>query len=159
MRIFSLLHAGKHATLTSFFSAMYLAFFLPACILFYAVMPKRGKKYALLLESLGFFWLVSGQYIAWLLVSIVSVWGCGLWIGWIQQKRDAAVKAAEKPQRKAIKQQYLRYTRLVLALAALGNLGILLVLKYSGFFIQNVNTVFGLRISVPAFVMPIALMG
>lgn len=157
MRIFSLLQAGKHATLTSFFSPMYLAFFLPACILFYAVMPKRGKKYALLLESLGFFWLVSGQYIAWLLVSIVSIWGCGLWIGWIQQKRDAAVKAAEKPQRKAIKQKYLGYTRLVLALAALGNLGILLVLKYSGFFVQNVNSVFGLKISVPAYVMPIGI--
>ena len=157
MRILSLLQAGKHSTLTSFFSPMYLAIFLPACILFYAVMPKKGKKYALLLESLGFFWLISGKYIAWLLVSIVSVWGCGLWLGRILEQRDAAVKAAEKPQRKAIKQQYLRYTRLVLALAALGNLGILLVLKYSGFFIQNVNTVFGLRISVPAFVMPIGI--
>ena len=49
------------------------------------------------------------------------------------------------------------FVRLVLALAALGNLGILLVLKYSGFFVQNVNTVFGLRLSVPAFVMPIGI--
>ena len=95
MRILSLLQAGKHSTLTSFFSPMYLAIFLPACILFYAVMPKKGKKYALLLESLGFFWLISGKYIVWLLVSIVSVWGCGLWLGRILEQRDAAVKAAE----------------------------------------------------------------
>ena len=157
MRLVAMLQGGRHPTLTSFFSPIYLAFFLPAAILFYTVMPKKWKKYALLLESLGFFWLISGQYILWLLVSIVSVWGCGLWLGRLLERRDAAVKAAEKSQRKAIKQKYLGYTRLVLALAALGNLGILLVLKYSGFFIRNVNVVFGLEFSVPAYVMPIGI--
>lgn len=157
MRLLSLLQAGKHTTLTSFFSPMYLALFLPACILFYALMPKKGKKYALLLESLGFFFLISGKYIIWILASIVSVWGCGLWIGWLQQRREEAVKAAEKPLRKAIKKRYLGYTRLALALGAVGNLGILLVIKYAGFAVRNVNALLGLTLSLPAFVMPIGI--
>ena len=143
--------------MTSYCSFPYLFLFLPAVIAVYQLMPEKKRPYVLLAASYLFFWLISGKYIAWLLVSIVSVWGCGLWLGRILEQRDAAVKAAEKPQRKAIKQQYLRYTRLVLALAALGNLGILLVLKYSGFFVQNVNAVFGLRLSIPAFVMPIGI--
>ena len=73
MRILSLLQAGKHSTLTSFFSPMYLAIFLPACILFYAVMPKKGKKYALLLESLGFFWLMNSMTCTWRLRLCMSL--------------------------------------------------------------------------------------
>lgn len=157
MRLLSLLQAGKHSSLTSCFSLMYLGLFLPAGILFYAAMPRKWKKYALLLESLGFFWLISGSRIVYLLISIASIWGFGLWLNRILQQRDAAVKAAEKSQRKALKKQYLRQSRLVLALAVLGNLGILLVLKYSGFFVQNVNAIFGLPLQVPCFVMPIGI--
>lgn len=157
MRLLALFQAGKHTTLTSNFSLLYLAFFLPACIVFYAVMPRKGKKYALLLESLAFFWLISGTRIVYLLISIVSIWGFGLWLDRTHRQRDAAVKAAEKPQRKALKKIYLLRSRLVLALAAAEHIGMLLVLKYSGFFVQNLNGLFGLELAVPEFVMPIGI--
>lgn len=156
-RILSLLQAGKHTDLTSFFSMAFLGFYLPLCVVFYALVPKKFKKYALLLESLGFFWLISGSGIFWLLGTVLIVWGCGLWMDWLLKRRNAAISAAEKSQRKEIRHRYLGKLRWVLALGALTNLGVLLTLKYAGFALRNVNALFGLTLNVPKYLMPIGI--
>ena len=156
-RILSLLQAGKHTDLTSFFSMAFLGFYLPLCVVFYALVPKKFKKYALLLESLGFFWLISGSGIFWLLGTVLIVWGCGLWMDWLLKRRNAAISAAEKSQRKEIRHRYLGKLRWVLALGALANLGVLLTLKYAGFALRNVNALFGLTLNVPKYLMPIGI--
>ena len=92
-----------------------------------------------------------------MLLTIFSAWVFGLWLAKIHQQRDAAVKAAEKAQRKAIKQAYLIRTRWVLGLAALLHIGTLLVLKYSGFFMENVNALLGLQLAVPSYALPIGI--
>lgn len=148
---------GHFSELTSFFSIYYLAFFLPAALLAYSLTPAKGKKYILLLESFAFFFLISGKLLAFLLMNILSVWVFGLWLDRIHQNRTAATKAAEKSQRKAIKQAYLVRSRWVLALAAAVHIGTLLVLKYSGFFMENVNILLGLQLPVPAFALPIGI--
>lgn len=148
---------GHFSELTSFFSVYYLAAFLPAALVTYSLTPAKGKKYILLLGSLGFFFLISGRLLVFLLLSIVSAWGFGLWMASIHRKRAAAVKAAEKPDRKAIKQAYQTKCRWVLALAALVHIGSLLVLKYSGFFMENVNILLGAQFPVPRFALPIGI--
>lgn len=148
---------GHFSELTSFFSVYYLAAFLPAALVTYSLTPAKGKKYILLLGSLGFFFLISGRLLVFLLLSIVSAWGFGLWMAGIHRKRAAAVKAAEKPERKAIKQAYQTKCRWVLALAALVHIGSLLVLKYSGFFMENVNILLGAQFPVPRFALPIGI--
>ena len=157
MHYLSLLAKGHFSELTSFFSMHYLLFFLPAAILFYGLVPKNGKKYALLLISLGFFGLVSGALILFLLVSIFSMWFFGQWLAKIHAQRDAAVKSVERAQRKAIKQSFQTRSRLVLGLAAIVHIGTLLVLKYSGFFMENVNVLFRSSLPVPAFALPIGI--
>lgn len=157
MNLLSLLAAGHFSELTSFFSMHYLLFFFPAALLFCGATPGKWKRYALLLTSMGFFVLVSGALVVYLLVSILSMWGFGLWLSHIHQQRDAAVKAVERPQRKAVKHTYLIRSRLVLGLAALVHIGALLVLKYSGFFMENVNALLGLSLPVPAFALPIGI--
>ncbi len=153
----ALFDAADFGKLTSFFSMQYLAFFLPCTVLCYALTPRAGKKYTLLLASLGFFFLISRRYIVYLLASIVSIWGFGLWLGHLQERKNAAVKAAEKAQRKQIKQTWLIRSRWVLGLAAAFHIGLLLVLKYSGFFVENVNTFLGMQLRVPSFVLPIGI--
>lgn len=152
-----LLYAGDFTKLTSFFSVQYLVFFLPAAVLLYALTPGKGKRYALLLASMAFYFLISRRYIVYLLVNILSIWGFGLWLDRLHEKRDAQVKAAEKPQRKAIKRQWLIRSRYVLGLAAGCHIGLLLVLKYSGFFVENVNSLLGTVLPVPAFVVPVGI--
>jgi len=157
MQLFSLLAQGHFSELTSFFSLHYLLFFFPAALAGYLLTPGKWKKHVLLLLSLGFFFLISGALIAHLLLTILSIWIFGLWLDRIHREKAAAVKAAEKADRKAIKQAYLTRSRFVLGLAALLHIGSLLVLKYSGFFMENVNALSGLTLPVPAFVLPIGI--
>ncbi len=152
-----LVNAADFGKLTSFFSGQYLAFFLPAVLVLYALMPKAGRKYALLVSSLGFFFLISRRFIVYLLATICAVWLFGQWLGKLQELRDAEVKAAEKAQRKQIKRLWLIRSRWVLGLAAVFHIGLLLVLKYSGFFLENVNVLLGTQIPVPSFVLPIGI--
>ena len=117
----------------------------------------KYKKYALLLESLLFYWLISGVYLVYLLLSVGAIYGFGLWLRSIFAARDAAVKAAEKAERKAVKKVYQKRARRVMTLGVLLHIGLILVLKYTGFFLENVNALFGLTISIPAFVKPLGL--
>jgi len=157
MSAVALLLEGHFTELTSFFSIYYLVFFLPAMLLVFSLTPDKWKKYILLLGSFGFFFLISGKLLVFLLLSILSAWGFGLWLARIQHERDAAVKAAERPQRKAIKHTYLIRSRFVLGLAAIVHIGMLLVLKYSGFFMENVNILMGIALPIPDFALPIGI--
>ena len=157
MRLLTRLYAGAFPDLSAYFSVLYLGLFLPLAVIFYGLTPNKWKKYALLLLSLGFYWLISGVYIVYLLLSAAAIWGCGLWMQHIFTRRDAAVKAAEKPERKAIKKAFNRRARGVLTLAVAAHIGLILVLKYSGFFLENVNALFGTAFSIPAFVKPLGL--
>lgn len=157
MELLTRLHAGAHPGLTAFFSIHYLALFLPFALIAFSVTPKKWKKYTLLLLSLAFYWLISGTLIVYLLGSALAIWGFGLWMDSIQKKRDIAVKAAEKPERKAIKKRYNAACRRVMTLAVVLHIGTILVLKYSGFFVMNVNAILKTGFSIPEFLKPLGI--
>ena len=157
MHLLTRLYAGAYPDLSAFFSVSFLGLFLPLAVIFYGLTPKSCKNYALLLLSFGFYWLISGVYIGYLLLSILAIFGFGLWMQHIFARRDAAVKAAEKPERKAIKKAYNQKARWVLTLAVVLHVGLILVLKYSGFFVMNVNALFGRGYAIPNYVKPLGL--
>lgn len=149
--------AASHPTLTSFFSLIYLGLFLPACVIPYGLLPGKLRKYWLLAASWGFFWLVSGELIVFLMLSNLSIYALGLWMDRIQRRRDQALASAEKSQKKLIRQSCTRRCRCVLALGGVIHIGMLLVLKYSGFAVTNLNALLGCQLPVPEFVTPIGL--
>ena len=157
MQLLTRLYAGAYPDLSAFFSVSYLGLFLPLAVVFYGLTPKKWKNYALLLLSCGFYWLISGPYIGYLLLSVLAIYGFGLWMQNIFARRDGAVKAAEKPDRKAIKKAYNQKARWVLTLAVVLHVGLILVLKYSGFFMMNVNALFGTGFAIPSYVKPLGL--
>ena len=154
--------AGRFDTMTSYFAVIFLVAFLPICIIVYSIIPQKTKKYFLLFASMVFFWLVSGQLIVYLILTIMSVHYFGIWLDRIQGKRNAAVKAAPKEERKALKKVFLHQSRLVLLFAAVIHIGVLLVIKYSPFFTTNVNNLFALlnvplQLDIPSYIMPIGI--
>ncbi|MDY3782572.1 MAG: MBOAT family O-acyltransferase, partial [Candidatus Faecousia sp.] len=157
MQLLTRLYAGAYPDLSAFFSVTYLGLFLPLAVIFYGLTPKKWKKYALLLESIGFYWLISGVYIGYLCLSALAIYGFGLWMQNIFARRGKAVKAAERPERKAIKKAYGRRARAVLTVAVAAHIGLILVLKYSGFFMTNVNALFGTGFAIPEYVKPLGL--
>ena len=158
----SLLMPGGASAMTSFFSVEYLAVFLPIAIILFSVAPKKTRKYVLAVESCLFFWMISGWLIAYLVLSAVSVYGFGILLEKILDSKKAAVKSAEKEEKKKIKKAYVRKTRLVLAAAAVIHIGGLLVIKYSAFAAVNINSLLKLcntelRLNIPHLIMPIGI--
>lgn len=153
----TLLKAGDFGKLTSFFSLQYLVLFLPAVILLYSLFPGKTKRYVLLGSSFAFFYLISRKRIVYLLTMILCAYLCGLLLGWMHTRGNAQVKAAEKPERKALKARWLVRRRFVMGLAALSTIGVLLVVKYTWFFFTNVNQFFGTHLPLPHIIQPIGI--
>ena len=158
----SLLMAGSLDTLTSYFSVAFLVIFLPVSVVVYAVIPQKARKYFLLIASFAFFWLISGQLIAYLCLIIMGVHYFGLWLDRIQTQKSAALKAVPKEEKKALKKVYLHRSRRVLLFAAVLMIGGLLVIKYSPFFTTNVNSLLLLlnipiQFDIPSYIMPIGI--
>ena len=67
----SLLLAEKGKSLTSFFSLSYMTVVLPVTVLLFGILPKKWKKYFLLLASFGFVWLISGGMLLYLILMMI----------------------------------------------------------------------------------------
>jgi len=160
--VLSLFGPGRMGDLTSYFSMDYLMFFLPVVIVIYSILGARQKKYFLLIAGYLFFVLISGGLVVYLLLSTLSMFFMGKWLEKIHQEEKVALSTVEKEKKKGIRAQYLKRRRLVMGLAAILHVGVLLVLKYSGFFMENVNGVLALvnapvQFEIPRFVMPIGI--
>ncbi|MCM1545377.1 MAG: MBOAT family protein, partial [Ruminococcus sp.] len=162
MSLSNMLLEGQISEMTSYFSTEYLIMFLPAVALIFAIFPQKCRKYVLLIASYVFVWLISGKLVMYLVLSSLSVHYFGLWLSRIAQKRDEAVKLAERADRKAIKAQFKTQQRNVVILAAVLHFGALVVLKYSPFFLGNINSVIHLfnpnfELVIPKMMVPIGI--
>lgn len=146
----------------SYFSPVYFAFFLPIVALLYSIVPKKAKPFVLLGSSYTFFWMLSGKLLAYLLFSTVSIHHFGLWLDKIQTEKKAAVKLLPREERKPLKLKYDKRQNAVLALAVIIHIGLILLLKYSPFFVLNINSILEhlhLEFSIPEpdFMIPIGI--
>ena len=162
MNLAQLLLAGRYTELTSYFSNAYLYFFLPISIIGYCFMPQKAKKYFLLAASMVFYWLISGKLILFLLITVMAVHHFALWLDRIRAQKDAALKECEREERKQLKKAFQKKSRAVLAFAAVVHIGALLMIKYSPFFTENINSLLKLFhsqtvLEIPKFIMPIGI--
>ena len=162
MNLAQLLLAGRYTELTSYFSNAYLYFFLPISIIGYCFMPQKAKKYYLLAASMVFYWLISGKLILFLLITVMAVHHFALWLDRIRAQKDAALKECEREERKQLKKAFQKKSRAVLAFAAVVHIGALLMIKYSPFFTENINSLLKLFhsqtvLEIPKFIMPIGI--
>ena len=146
----------------SYCSIEYLLVFLPVVFLGYQILPRSVRRYFLLAASYGFFWYLSGPLLLWHVAVCLCVWLIGLRLRNLLEERDAAVKAAERSERKAIKAQCAGRMRRWVILAGVICFGILLSLKYTPFFVDNLNGLFRhlgihIQMKVPSFAVPIGI--
>ena len=148
--------------MASYCSLLYAGVFLPIVLLAYGVMPQRHRSKVLLAASYVFFWSVSGKLIVFLLASTLSLHHCGLWLSTVQDEQTAALAAAAREERRAVRARCRRRLRRVLAFALLLHIGTLLTLKYAAFFSTNLDRLLDalrlpVSVPVPAFVLPIGI--
>ena len=118
--------------------------FMSVVFVVYSLVPKKCKYIVLLVFSLAFFAIYSKFMIAFLFATIISIYFTGIWLNKINDKQSSIVSTIEdKEQKKTIKKQFTKKKKGVLALAVIFNVAILAVLKYSGFFANIFEGVFG----------------
>src|SRR5574344_1359546 len=140
---------GTKTNLTSFFSLAYFAGFLPFCLIGYSLMPKHWKKFFLLIISYIFFWLISGNLLIYLIISTFSMYSFGLLLDRLQNKMKTQLKTTQKENRKKVKNSFVFKQRIIVLFSVFLHIGVLLIIKYSGFFAININSLFShLNISV-----------
>lgn len=129
--------------MTSYFAPAFLAAFLPACILLYAIVPRKARPAILLAFSYLFVWALSNWLIVFLMLSTVTVYAAGRAMDAMLEQRDAELAQVKKGKRE-IKNRCRKRMRGVLVAGILVNFGILIALKYLGFFGQVVSSLLSL---------------
>ena len=119
-----------------FSSIPFLYYFLPAVLLAYFLTPRKGKNGVLLLFSLIFYGWGEPRLIFVMLLSVALGYFFGL----------ALERTGEERPRK-----------LLLALAVLSSLGFLVYYKYTDFFLENINALFGTRLPLLNLALPIGI--
>lgn len=130
----------------SFSSLIFTALFLPLFLLIYYIAPGiRQKNRVLLLASLLFYAFSGVRYLILLLVMAVLAWALGRKISMEAAKQSAqGHPASGRPK-----------TWLCIAVAAF--LGVLIIFKYTGFFIRTAAEVTGNAFAVPDIVLPLGI--
>ena len=121
----------------SFSDLFFIYFFLPICLLcYYGSKSSRTRNTILIAFSLVFYAWGGPVWVLLLLLSAAVNYIIALRLG--PDKDDTFKKA-------------------FLAVALIFNIGMLLVFKYTGFFVENLNLIFRTSIPVPAISQPIGL--
>ncbi len=138
--------------MASYFSISFFACILPVVVLAYAIVPKRVRWALLLAASYLFIFYLSKWLIVFVWASTLSVYALARWIGYLYGVRNQEVKQVKRAQKKEIRARYKNKARWVLVLAILLNVGILVALKYLGFFGSVLSWAFapfGVEVSLP----------
>lgn len=143
-------------------SYFYLIFFLGSTFLLYTICPKKQKWIVLLGASSVFYFLSAGWRIIFLVATILSIYFGALWIDKIQQSFKLQKNDLDKQRKKSLREKTKKRKRLVLTAIVVFNLGLLALLKYYGFFSENMNSIFeslnlGATLPVRKFALPLGI--
>lgn len=147
--------------MTSYYSALFFTAFLPITVMLYGMAPRRFRWAVLLLASYGFFFALSGALIAFVALSTAVVYACARMMGANLAEKNRQLATASSGKRE-IREACKRKNRRIVFAAVVANIGILAVLKYSGFFglsLASTLAAFGISIdlSIPSFALPIGI--
>lgn len=118
-----------------FSSLIFLFAFLPVVFILYYLVNDKLKNFVLLLASLFFYAWGEPIYIFLMIGSIAANYIFGL-----------KVSSNNKKEKK-----------LWLTLSVIFNISLLVIFKYSNFFVDNFNTVFNADISIPTIALPLGI--
>lgn len=146
----------------NYFHLLFIGAFLPAIIILYNILPQKHRWKVLLIASYIFFWSISGKLLIYLLITTLLMYFFGIWLDKIQRKRDDDLKSAEKEKKKIIRQSAVKKQRKILTLATFIMIGALVVLKYTPFITESINSLLEIlkietKLEIVKFMIPIGI--
>ena len=137
--------------------------FIAIIIIIYMAVPKKVKWVVLLLASYIFYFSNSTYLILCLLFTTISIYFVALKMGKIDEiTKNKLKKIEDKEKKKELKSQAKRRKKKIVAIGIIINLGILGILKYSGFIGENINSllkILHIDVSMPIkeFILPLGI--
>ena len=120
-----------------FSSLMFLFRFLPVSLFLYYISPKKLKNFTLFAVSIVFYSWGEMRYFPIIVLLICINYFSGLALGHFKDNR--------------------KMQKIVLAFSVIGSLSMLLVFKYTNFFIANANAIFSLTIDPIKLTLPLGI--
>ncbi len=123
--------------------------FLLAVFGLYYIIPKRFQWMLLLVANFAFYYSAGRTYPLFILATSLTVYVTGVLLGkrdavleeYNRKIRDGEIEKPSREEKKAYKKKINSQKKCMMLLCLFVNLGILAVLKYTNFVIENVNTV------------------
>ena len=119
-----------------FSSIPFLYYFLPAVLILYFLAPQKGKNTVLLLFSLIFYGWGEPRLVLMMLLAVTLGYFFGLGL---EKTRGS------------------RWGKLLLGLSVMSSLSFLVYYKYTDFFLENMNSLFGLHLPLLGLALPIGI--
>lgn len=123
--------------------------FLIIMFLVYYIAPKKIQWVLLLIGSYVYYYICGPVYLIFILTTTITIWFGGFLIGKQSDKeaeyfKSEKAKNLNREEKKKLKAAWKKKRRIVMVFFLLVNLGILAVLKYTNFTINNINSLLGL---------------
>ena len=140
--------------------------FVGLLLVVYYVVPGKFQWSLLLVCSYFFYFMADPRYLIYIFVTSTTVYLTAIFIAKKREKQNAYLKEHKeemsKEERKAYKDKQKKNRCFWLMICLLLNLGILVVVKYSNFFISNINgilSVFGKdrQLDFVTLIMPLGI--
>lgn len=146
-----------------YFSLIFAVLFLPAALIVYQLLPQKYRYIALLVFNVIFFSYTGMRRFIYPLLAGGITFFAGLLLEYLFAKQKERVKAEEdKENKKKIKKSYLIKTRTVMIVSIAALVLLILHVKYTDFFIENINSIAQKmgndhRIPLKEFVLPLGI--
>lgn len=149
-----------------FFTSYEFIGFILVLFLLYYMIPKKRQWPLLLFASYIFYFVAGPKYLIYILTTTATTYGAARIIAGNLEKQSLYIKEhkaeLDREQKKAYKESRRKVRFRWLLLCLLLNLGILAVLKYTNFFIANINGVLDAvgktgRLSFVALALPLGI--
>lgn len=141
----------------SYTSFSFFLLYFGITFVIYSLVPQKAKWVVALCGSYVFYFISGKGHILQIIASTLIIWGIGLWLQKLNDTQKAKKKGLSRDEKKALKKRYNKYKQAVLALGVIGTMGILMVSKYSNFFIDTTNALFSTDIKNVKFIQPLGI--
>lgn len=138
--------------------------FLSILLVIYFNFPKKILSYqwAVLLIASYIFYAFSGiKILIFLIITTLSTWSGAIWLEKTGQKYKELARGEKAVNKKELKKIATSKKRRILALILVLNFGILIILKYTNFFIENINSIYTKTSLAPLpvvdFILPLGI--
>lgn len=130
-----------------FFTSYEFLGFIALLFLAYYLIPKKYQWQLLLVASYIFYYIAGAEYLIYILTTTLTTYFAARKIGQNAERQSAYLKEHKeemsKEEKRAYKEGYKSIRLRWLVACILLNIGILAVVKYTNFFISNVNGIMG----------------